>query len=67
MTWVLPFLFIHFIVQAGGPLGLANVPLRSLLACVLGCLWLFLIGVATRRYVFPSYRARMAQTYRGGS
>jgi ACR3 family arsenite efflux pump ArsB len=67
MTWTLPFLFIHFIVRSGIPVELAGVALRVLLTFFLGCLLLFFIQVAARRYLLLSYRAKMVQTYREGS
>jgi hypothetical protein len=67
MPWTLPFLFIHCIVRSGIPVELAGVALRVLLTFFLGGLMLFFIQVAARRSLLPSYRARMVQTYRGGS
>jgi len=67
MTWTLPFLFIHFIVQSGIPVELAAVALRFLLLFFVGCLALFLIQVALRRYLLPSQQTSIVQTSRGGS
>ncbi len=60
MTWTLPFLFIRFIIQAGGHHGVSSAVLGFLLALFLACVVLFLLGVVTRHY-FPSlYRTQGA-------
>ena len=56
MTWTLPFLFIHFSVRSGIPVELAGVVLRVLLTFFLGCLMLFFMQVAARRYLLPLAR-----------
>ena len=67
MTWALPFLFIHFVVQSGIPAERAGVALRLLLTFFLGCLVLLLIQAVARRYLPSSHRTRAMPTYRGGS